>query len=116
MVVSIKTMRECTEQVKEQGTVKRRLCGTKTEDLDASASTSAEHSPNSCDSALVCVGPCRWRAGGEKRQMEMCILCLEEQEILPDGTAMVLAAFVQHSAVMSKNRKSPPHNPGKVMV
>ncbi|KAF4070254.1 hypothetical protein AMELA_G00293080 [Ameiurus melas] len=86
------------------------------EDLDASAFTSAEHSPNSCDSALVCVGPCRWRAGGERRQMEMCILCHEEQEILPDGTAMVLTAFVQHSPVMSKNRKSPPHNPGKVMV
>ncbi|XP_053475937.1 E3 ubiquitin-protein ligase UBR2-like isoform X5 [Ictalurus furcatus] len=82
------------------------------EDLDASASTSAEHSPSSCDSALVCVGPRRWRArGGERRQMEMCILCHEAQEILPDGTAMVLAAFVQRSTVMSKNRKRPPHNP-----
>ncbi|XP_053476045.1 E3 ubiquitin-protein ligase UBR2-like isoform X4 [Ictalurus furcatus] len=82
------------------------------EDLDASASTSAEHSPSSCDSALVCVGPRRWRArGGERRQKEMCILCHEAQEILPDGTAMVLAAFVQRSTVMSKNRKRPPHNP-----
>ncbi|XP_053475771.1 E3 ubiquitin-protein ligase UBR2-like isoform X3 [Ictalurus furcatus] len=82
------------------------------EDLDASASTSAEHSPSSCDSALVCVGPRRWRArGGERRQMEMCILCHEAQEILPDGTTMVLAAFVQRSTVMSKIRKRPPHNP-----
>ncbi|XP_053534795.1 E3 ubiquitin-protein ligase UBR2-like isoform X1 [Ictalurus punctatus] len=81
------------------------------EDLDASASTSAEHSPSSCDSALVCVGPRRWRArGGERRQMEMRILCHEAQEILPDGTTMVLAAFVQRSTVMSKNRKRPPHN------
>ncbi|XP_053534935.1 E3 ubiquitin-protein ligase UBR2 isoform X5 [Ictalurus punctatus] len=68
--------------------------------------------PSSCDSALVCVGPRRWRArGGERRQMEMCILCHEAQEILPDGTTMVLAAFVQRSTVMSKNRKRPPHNP-----
>ncbi|XP_053534864.1 E3 ubiquitin-protein ligase UBR2-like isoform X2 [Ictalurus punctatus] len=82
------------------------------EDLDASASTSAEHSPSSCDGALVCVGPRRWRArGGERRQMEMCILCHKAQEILPDGTAMVLAAFVQRSTVMSENRKRPPHNP-----
>ncbi|XP_053534888.1 uncharacterized protein LOC128630392 isoform X2 [Ictalurus punctatus] len=43
--------------------------------------------------------------------MEMRILCHEAQEILPDGTAMVLAAFVQRSTVMSKNRKRPPHNP-----
>ncbi|XP_053534493.1 E3 ubiquitin-protein ligase UBR2-like, partial [Ictalurus punctatus] len=69
-------------------------------------------SPSSCDGALVCVGPRRWRArGGERRQMEMCILCHEVQEILPDGAAMVLAAFVQRSPVMSKNRKRPPHNP-----
>ncbi|XP_053540498.1 E3 ubiquitin-protein ligase UBR2-like [Ictalurus punctatus] len=68
--------------------------------------------PSSCDGALVCVGPRPWRArGGERRQMEMCILCHEAQEILPDGTTMVLAAFVQRSTVMSKNRKRPPHNP-----
>ncbi|XP_053534725.1 uncharacterized protein LOC128630137 [Ictalurus punctatus] len=41
----------------------------------------------------------------------MRILCHEAQEILPDGTAMVLAAFVQRSTVMSENRKRPPHNP-----
>ena len=48
--------------------------------------------------------------------MEMCILCHEAQEILPDGAVMVLAAFVQRSTVMSENHKRPPHNPGKVMV
>ncbi|XP_053475795.1 E3 ubiquitin-protein ligase UBR2-like isoform X2 [Ictalurus furcatus] len=153
MVVSIKTMRECTaaaapcegtghchketvwDKDKAERKRKAELCWKKTmaqtlesqshfinkyidllkqdsEDLDASASTSAEHSPSSCDGALVCVGPRRWRArGGERRQMEMCILCHEAQEILPDGTAMVLAAFVQRSTVMSKNRKRPPHNP-----
>ncbi|TSK42134.1 E3 ubiquitin-protein ligase UBR2 [Bagarius yarrelli] len=82
------------------------------EELDASASTSSEHSPGSCDSALVCVGPRRWRArGAQKRQVVTCILCQEEQEIRPDGRAMVLAAFVQRSTVMSKNRKRPLHKP-----
>uniref|UniRef100_A0A8C1IBK9 E3 ubiquitin-protein ligase n=1 Tax=Cyprinus carpio TaxID=7962 RepID=A0A8C1IBK9_CYPCA len=83
------------------------------EELDPSTSSTLEHSPSSCDSALVCVGPRRWRAGGsERRQMVTCILCQEEQEIRTDGKAMVLAAFVQRSTVMSKNRKRPPHNPG----
>lgn len=71
------------------------------------------HSPSSCDSTLFCVGPRRWRAGGsDRRQVVTCILCQEEQEIRTDGKAMVLAAFVQRSTVMSKNRKRPPHNPG----
>uniref|UniRef100_A0A9J7Y168 E3 ubiquitin-protein ligase n=1 Tax=Cyprinus carpio carpio TaxID=630221 RepID=A0A9J7Y168_CYPCA len=84
------------------------------EELDPSTSSTLEHSPSSCDSALVCVGPRRWRAGGsERRQMVTCILCQEEQEIRTDGKAMVLAAFVQRSTVMSKNRKRPPHNPDK---
>uniref|UniRef100_A0A9J7ZMB7 E3 ubiquitin-protein ligase n=1 Tax=Cyprinus carpio carpio TaxID=630221 RepID=A0A9J7ZMB7_CYPCA len=80
------------------------------EELDPSTSSTLD----SCDSALVCVGPRRWRAGGsERRQMVTCILCQEEQEIRTDGKAMVLAAFVQRSTVMSKNRKRPPHNPDK---
>ncbi|XP_073776610.1 E3 ubiquitin-protein ligase UBR2 isoform X6 [Danio rerio] len=84
------------------------------EDLDPSTSSTLEHSPSSCDSALVCVGPRRWRAGGsDRRQVVTCILCQEEQEIRSDGKAMVLAAFVQRSTVMSKNRKRPPHNPDK---
>uniref|UniRef100_A0A671L762 E3 ubiquitin-protein ligase n=1 Tax=Sinocyclocheilus anshuiensis TaxID=1608454 RepID=A0A671L762_9TELE len=84
------------------------------EELDPSTSSTLEHSPSSCDSTLVCVGPRRWRAGGsERRQVVTCILCQEEQEIRTDGKAMVLAAFVQRSTVMSKNRKRPPHNPDK---
>ncbi|KAL0177434.1 hypothetical protein M9458_026328, partial [Cirrhinus mrigala] len=83
------------------------------EEYDPSTSSTLEHSPSSCDSTLVCVGPRRWRAGGiERRQVVTCILCQEEQEIRTDGKAMVLAAFVQRSTVMSKNRKRPPHNPG----
>uniref|UniRef100_A0A4W5PF41 E3 ubiquitin-protein ligase n=1 Tax=Hucho hucho TaxID=62062 RepID=A0A4W5PF41_9TELE len=80
------------------------------EELDASTSTSLEHSPTSSDAALVCVGPRRSRPR-EKRQVVTCILCQEEQEIKADSKAMVLAAFVQRSTVMSKNRKRPPHDP-----
>ncbi|XP_055026843.2 E3 ubiquitin-protein ligase UBR2 isoform X5 [Misgurnus anguillicaudatus] len=85
------------------------------EELDATTSTSLEHSsPSTCDSTLVCVGPRRWRAGAsDRRQVVTCILCQEEQEIRADGKAMVLAAFVQRSTVMSKNRKRPPYNPDK---
>uniref|UniRef100_A0A8C7W506 E3 ubiquitin-protein ligase n=1 Tax=Oncorhynchus mykiss TaxID=8022 RepID=A0A8C7W506_ONCMY len=66
--------------------------------------------PTSSDAALVCVGPRRSRPR-EKRQVVTCILCQEEQEIRADSKAMVLAAFVQRSTVMSKNRKRPPHDP-----
>uniref|UniRef100_A0A8C2EZR1 E3 ubiquitin-protein ligase n=1 Tax=Cyprinus carpio TaxID=7962 RepID=A0A8C2EZR1_CYPCA len=80
------------------------------EELDPSTSSTLD----SCDSTLFCVGPRRWRAGGsDRRQVVTCILCQEEQEIRIDGKAMVLAAFVQRSTVMSKNRKRPPHNPDK---
>uniref|UniRef100_A0A8C7SJ68 E3 ubiquitin-protein ligase n=1 Tax=Oncorhynchus mykiss TaxID=8022 RepID=A0A8C7SJ68_ONCMY len=80
------------------------------EELDASTSTSLDHSPASPDAALACVGPRRSRPR-EKRQVVTCILCQEEQEIRADGKAMVLAAFVQRSTVMSKNRTRPPHDP-----
>ncbi|KAG9344548.1 hypothetical protein JZ751_011219 [Albula glossodonta] len=80
------------------------------EELEASTSSSLEHSPASPDAALVCVGPHRTRVS-EKRQVVTCILCQEEQEVRADGRAMVLAAFVQRSTVMSKNRRRPPHDP-----
>ncbi|XP_036402370.1 E3 ubiquitin-protein ligase UBR2 [Megalops cyprinoides] len=80
------------------------------EELEASTSTSLEHSPTSPDAALVCLGPRRTRLN-EKRQVVTCILCQEEQEVRADGRAMVLAAFVQRSTVMSKNRRRPPHDP-----
>ncbi|KAJ8248270.1 hypothetical protein GJAV_G00240210 [Gymnothorax javanicus] len=80
------------------------------EELEASTSTSLDHSPASPDAALVCLGPRRTRVS-EKRQMVTCILCQEEQEVRADGRAMVLAAFVQRSTVMAKNRRRPPHDP-----
>ncbi|XP_031435449.1 E3 ubiquitin-protein ligase UBR2 isoform X1 [Clupea harengus] len=85
---------------------------TSLDELEASTSTSAEHSPTSADAALVCVGPRRTRVC-ERKQVVTCILCQEEQEIRPDGRAMVLAAFVQRSTVMSKNRHRPPPDPEK---
>uniref|UniRef100_A0A671Y6F4 E3 ubiquitin-protein ligase n=1 Tax=Sparus aurata TaxID=8175 RepID=A0A671Y6F4_SPAAU len=52
----------------------------------------------------VCVGP-RRVGGAERRQLVTCILCQEEQEVRGHGRAMVLAAFVQRSTVLSKNRR-----------
>uniref|UniRef100_A0A8B9JVH3 E3 ubiquitin-protein ligase n=1 Tax=Astyanax mexicanus TaxID=7994 RepID=A0A8B9JVH3_ASTMX len=66
------------------------------EELDASTSTSQDHR---YIHSRYCIG------GGERRQVVTCILCQEEQEIRSDGRAMVLAAFVQRSTVMSKNQK-----------
>ncbi|XP_028846030.1 E3 ubiquitin-protein ligase UBR2 isoform X2 [Denticeps clupeoides] len=80
------------------------------EELEPSASSSLEHSPMCSDAALVCVGPRRMRVS-ERRQVVTCILCQEEQDIRADGRAMVLAAFIQRSTVMSKNRHRPPHSP-----
>uniref|UniRef100_A0A3B3CFX9 E3 ubiquitin-protein ligase n=1 Tax=Oryzias melastigma TaxID=30732 RepID=A0A3B3CFX9_ORYME len=57
----------------------------------------------------VCVGP-RRVGGSERRQQVICILCQEEQEVTGVGQAMVLAAFVQRSTVLSRNRhwRDPP--------
>uniref|UniRef100_A0A673M9G8 E3 ubiquitin-protein ligase n=1 Tax=Sinocyclocheilus rhinocerous TaxID=307959 RepID=A0A673M9G8_9TELE len=75
------------------------------EELDPSTSSTLEHRYTHTHHTGKC--------GSERRQMVTCILCQEEQEIRTDGKAMVLAAFVQRSTVMSKNRKRPPHNPDK---
>uniref|UniRef100_A0A3Q1FII4 E3 ubiquitin-protein ligase n=1 Tax=Acanthochromis polyacanthus TaxID=80966 RepID=A0A3Q1FII4_9TELE len=69
---------------------------------------SLEELESSTSSALtcvsqVCVGP-RRVGGAERRQLVTCILCQEEQEVKGHGRAMVLAAFVQRSTVLSKNR------------
>uniref|UniRef100_A0A3B5A1Q3 E3 ubiquitin-protein ligase n=1 Tax=Stegastes partitus TaxID=144197 RepID=A0A3B5A1Q3_9TELE len=53
--------------------------------------------------SAVCVGP-RRLGGAERRQLVTCILCQEEQEVKGHGRAMVLAAFVQRSTILSKDR------------
>ncbi|XP_028676541.1 E3 ubiquitin-protein ligase UBR2 isoform X1 [Erpetoichthys calabaricus] len=74
------------------------------DELEPSTSSSLDHSPSIPDAVLVGLGP--WKTWvPDKRQVVTCILCQEEQEIKMDGKAMVLAAFVQRSTVMSKNRK-----------
>lgn len=59
----------------------------------------------------MCVGP-RRVGGADSRQLVTCILCQEEQEVRGHGRAMVLAAFVQRSTVLSKNRRRGLPDPG----
>ncbi|XP_011482545.1 E3 ubiquitin-protein ligase UBR2 isoform X1 [Oryzias latipes] len=68
--------------------------------------STVEHSFPSLEltcASQVCVGP-RRVGGSERRQQVICILCQEEQEVSGRGQAMVLAAFIQRSTVLSRNR------------
>lgn len=60
----------------------------------------------------MCVGPRRVVAA-DRRELVTCILCQEEQEVRGQGRAMVLAAFVQRSTVLSKNRQRNLPDPGR---
>ncbi|XP_041071122.1 E3 ubiquitin-protein ligase UBR2 isoform X2 [Carcharodon carcharias] len=73
------------------------------EELEASSSTAPDNRPVIPDAALIALGPKQTRVF-EKKQVVMCILCQEEQEIRMNNKAMVLASFVQRSTVLSKNR------------
>ncbi|XP_078413257.1 E3 ubiquitin-protein ligase UBR2 isoform X1 [Cetorhinus maximus] len=73
------------------------------EELEASSSTAPDNRPVIPDAALIALGPRQTRVF-EKKQVVMCILCQEEQEIRMNNKAMVLASFVQRSTVLSKNR------------
>lgn len=53
--------------------------------------------------SCVAVGPNRGVACVE-REVLTCILCQEEQEVKARGPAMVLAACVQRSAVLTQTR------------
>ncbi|XP_056465320.1 E3 ubiquitin-protein ligase UBR2 isoform X1 [Gadus chalcogrammus] len=80
------------------------------EDLDPPA---PEHSAPLAEDpeVLVCVGPRLPGPGPRRRQVVTCILCQEEEEVRAAGRAMVLAAFVQRSTVLSKNRTRSPPDP-----
>ncbi|KAG7260794.1 hypothetical protein CRUP_006366 [Coryphaenoides rupestris] len=82
------------------------------EDSDSPGS-STEHSSIFAEGpeVLVCVGPRLPGPGPRRRQVVTCILCQEEEEVKADGRAMVLAAFVQRSTVLSKNRTRSPPDP-----
>lgn len=69
-------------------------------------------SPMVSDTALTALGPAQTQVP-EQRQFVTCILCQEEQEVKVESKAMVLAAFVQRSTVLSKNRSKFIQDPGK---
>ncbi|CAO2607444.1 E3 ubiquitin-protein ligase UBR2 [Lemmus lemmus] len=74
-----------------------------TTELDTSASATLDSSPVVSDIALTALGPAQTQVP-EQRQFVTCILCQEEQEVTVESKAMVLAAFVQRSTVLSKDR------------
>uniref|UniRef100_A0A7N4PAU8 E3 ubiquitin-protein ligase n=1 Tax=Sarcophilus harrisii TaxID=9305 RepID=A0A7N4PAU8_SARHA len=81
-------------------------------ELDASTSTVLDNSPMISDTPLIALGPEQTQIT-EQRQIVTCILCQEEQEVKVDNKAMVLAAFVQRSTVLSKNRNKFIQDPEK---
>ncbi|XP_033468365.1 E3 ubiquitin-protein ligase UBR2 isoform X2 [Epinephelus lanceolatus] len=102
-----KIMAQMSEMQKHFINENKELFQQSLEELEASTSAAADNSPPSSDSTCisqVCVGP-RRVGRAERRQLVTCILCQEEQEVRGHGRAMVLAAFVQRSTVLSKNRR-----------
>uniref|UniRef100_A0A8C8SCN8 E3 ubiquitin-protein ligase n=1 Tax=Pelusios castaneus TaxID=367368 RepID=A0A8C8SCN8_9SAUR len=82
------------------------------EELATSTSRALDNSPTVSDTKLTALGPKQTRVT-EQRQVVTCILCQEEQEVKVDSRAMVLAAFVQRSTVLSKNRNKVIQDPEK---
>ncbi|XP_040905463.1 E3 ubiquitin-protein ligase UBR2 isoform X2 [Toxotes jaculatrix] len=108
-----KIMAQMSEMQKHFINENKELFQQSLEELEASTSAAAENSPSSSVETCVsqvCVGP-RRVGGAERRQLVTCILCQEEQEVRGHGRAMVLAAFVQRSTVLSKNRRRNLPNP-----
>uniref|UniRef100_A0A3Q3JHU5 E3 ubiquitin-protein ligase n=1 Tax=Monopterus albus TaxID=43700 RepID=A0A3Q3JHU5_MONAL len=83
-----KIMAQMSEMQKHFINENKELFQQTVEELEASTSAAAENS----------------QPVSERRQLVTCILCQEEQEVKGHGKAMVLAAFVQRSTVLSKNR------------
>lgn len=100
-----KIMAQMSEMQKHFINENKELFQQSLEELEASTSAASESSPPTTELSVsqVCVGP-RRVGGAERRQLVTCILCQEEQEVKGHGRAMVLAAFVQRSTVLSKNR------------
>ncbi|KAM4607650.1 LOW QUALITY PROTEIN: E3 ubiquitin-protein ligase UBR2 [Polymixia lowei] len=106
-----KVMAQMSEMQKHFINQNKELFQHNLEDPETS-STTVEAGPVGPDlsAALVCVGPRRC-VRGEGRRVVTCILCQEEQEVRATGRAMVLAAFVQRSTVLSRNRSRAPPDP-----
>ncbi|XP_058507486.1 E3 ubiquitin-protein ligase UBR2 isoform X4 [Solea solea] len=108
-----KIMAQMSEMQKHFINENKELFQQSLEELEASTSTAAHSSsPGLVPTCVsqVCVGP-RRVGGADQRQLVTCILCQEEQEVKGHGRAMVLAAFVQRSTVLSKNRHRSLPNP-----
>ncbi|XP_060129020.1 E3 ubiquitin-protein ligase UBR2 isoform X2 [Zootoca vivipara] len=82
------------------------------DELETSTSRVHDNSPSVSDTKLTALGPEQTKVTAQ-RQVVTCILCQEEQEVKVDNRAMVLAAFVQRSAVLSKNRSKVIPDPEK---
>uniref|UniRef100_A0A3B4FKK5 E3 ubiquitin-protein ligase n=1 Tax=Pundamilia nyererei TaxID=303518 RepID=A0A3B4FKK5_9CICH len=107
-----KIMAQMSEMQKHFINENKELFQQSMEELEASTSA-ADHNPPSAELTCVsqvAVGP-RRVGGTERRQLVTCILCQEEQEVRGHSRAMVLAAFVQRSTVLSKNRHCNLPNP-----
>ncbi|XP_028324302.1 E3 ubiquitin-protein ligase UBR2 [Gouania willdenowi] len=102
-----KIMAQMSEMQKHFINENKELFQQSLDELEACTSEAPDLSASSLEltcASQVCVGPCRV-GGTERRQPVTCILCQEEQEVKGQGRAMVLAAFVQRSTVLSKNRR-----------
>uniref|UniRef100_A0A671Y292 E3 ubiquitin-protein ligase n=1 Tax=Sparus aurata TaxID=8175 RepID=A0A671Y292_SPAAU len=104
-----KIMAQMSEMQKHFINENKELFQQSLEELEASTSAAAEHR-YSCEHLYTPVHICL--GGAERRQLVTCILCQEEQEVRGHGRAMVLAAFVQRSTVLSKNRRRNLPDPG----
>ncbi|XP_061661493.1 E3 ubiquitin-protein ligase UBR2 [Syngnathoides biaculeatus] len=103
-----KIMAQMSEMQKHFINENKELFQQSLEELEASTSADAEHSCSNSEPTSVsevCIGPTRVARGAERRQLVTCILCQEEQEVKCHGRAMVLAAFVQRSTVLSKKHR-----------
>uniref|UniRef100_A0A7N6FAG4 E3 ubiquitin-protein ligase n=1 Tax=Anabas testudineus TaxID=64144 RepID=A0A7N6FAG4_ANATE len=87
-----KIMAQMSEMQKHFINENKELFQQSLEELEASTSAASSHFRDH----LV--------GGAQRHQLVTCILCQEEQELRGHGRAMVLAAFVQRSTVLSKNR------------
>ncbi|XP_023577001.1 E3 ubiquitin-protein ligase UBR2 [Octodon degus] len=81
-------------------------------ELDGSSTTVLNSSPVVSGMTLTALGPEQTRVP-ENKEFVTCILCQEEQEVNVESRAMVLAAFVQRSTVLSKNRNKFIEDPEK---
>uniref|UniRef100_H3C3Y1 E3 ubiquitin-protein ligase n=1 Tax=Tetraodon nigroviridis TaxID=99883 RepID=H3C3Y1_TETNG len=99
-----KIMAQMSEMQKHFINENKELFQQSLEELEASTSAAASSSSEPSSVSQMCVGPRRVGAA-DRRELVTCILCQEEQEVRGQGRAMVLAAFVQRSTVLSRNRQ-----------